>query len=50
MTGSTGRGRGVPGVVGAGEVGRGAIPVPRPSPPRTPYLVYLRLRSLPTAK
>ena len=45
----TGCRRGVPGV--GDEVGPGgAIPGTYPGHPRTPYLVYLRLKGLPTAK
>ena len=41
---------GVPGVVGMWWVPGRAIPVPTQPVPRTPILVYLRLRTLPTAK
>ena len=49
-TGAAAWGGGVPGVVGMGGSGRGAIPVPTQYPPRYPYLVYFWLRALPTAK
>ena len=39
-----------PGWWGTGVGLEGAIPVPQPDHPRDPYLVYLRLKSLPTAK
>ena len=45
-----GRGGGVPGVVEMRVGWEGAIPGTRTSPPRYPYLTYLALRTLPTAK